>query len=333
MKNVIKRFTQFVNESMGSELKGIQPIRNFGYLSDAQRDELAADADTEARMEDFDGEVDNAMIDPLLNQLGAGLTRDDETYFDISVDLEAGEYTVHAIYDATYGTYGIRIHDKLDIPELPMTLPLPELFNQVVDGTVEYGEAPSDTEMEDYRGLSKKYSSRPMDGLEPDEMSRFNQLGKKVSDSRPNSRVRKNINEGDNPVHNLLRTAHNRMLDKHKEPFDLPSEFNTLTDDDKDHFKKIAMRTKNSREKNVDRNYQLGILTYYRNNPKKLLHILETEYFTPGSQLAAEIVDEFVNDDNMTIDELAQTVSSSDTHRGGSPERITQILTMYANRH
>ena len=34
MKNVIKRFTQFVNESMGSELKGIQPIRNFGYLSD-----------------------------------------------------------------------------------------------------------------------------------------------------------------------------------------------------------------------------------------------------------------------------------------------------------
>ena len=97
-KTILKRFTQFVNESMGSELKGIQPIRNFGYLSDAQRDELAADADTEARMEDFDGEVDNAMIDPLLNQLGAGLNRDDETYFDISVDLEAGEYTVHGIY-------------------------------------------------------------------------------------------------------------------------------------------------------------------------------------------------------------------------------------------
>jgi len=189
MKNVIKRFTQFVNESMGSNLKGIQPIRNFGYLSDAQRDELAADADTEARMEDFDGEVDNAMIDPVLSQIQTDLTRDDELYFDISVDLEAGEYTVHGIYDSTYGTYGVRIHDKFDIPELPITLPLPDLFNQVVDGTVEYGEAPSDTEMEDYRGLSKKYSSRPTDGLEPEEMSRFNQLGKKVSDSRPNSRV------------------------------------------------------------------------------------------------------------------------------------------------
>ena len=193
-KTIVKRFTQFINESIGSKLKGIQPIRNFGYVSDAQRDELVADADTEARMEEFDGEVDNAMIDPLLNQIQTGLTRDDETYFDISVDLEAGEYTVHAIYDATYGTHGIIIHDKLDIPELPMTLPLPELFNQVVDGTVEYGEAPSDIEMEDYRGLSKKYSSRPTDGLDPDMMSRFNQLAKKVSDSRPNSKVRGNLN-------------------------------------------------------------------------------------------------------------------------------------------
>jgi hypothetical protein len=193
-KQILKRFGQFVNESIGSKLKGIQPVRNFGYVSDAQRDELAVDADTEARMEDFDGEIDNAMIDPLLNQIQTDLTRDDETYFDISVDLEAGEYTVHAMYDATYGTYGIRIHDKLDIPELPMTLPLPELFNQVIDGTVEYGEAPSATEMEDYRGLSKKYSSHPTDGLEPDEMSRFRQLGKKVSDSRPNSKVRGNLN-------------------------------------------------------------------------------------------------------------------------------------------
>ena len=189
MKTIIKRFTQFVNESMGSDLKGIQPIRNFGYLSDAQRDELAVDMDAEARMEDFDGEVDNAMIDPVLSQIQTDLTRDDELYFDIRVDLEAGEYTVHGIYDSTYGTYGVRIHDKLDIPELPITLPLPDLFNQVVDGTVEYGEAPSDTEMEDYRGLAQKYSSRPTDGLEPEEMSRFNQLGKKVSASRPNSRV------------------------------------------------------------------------------------------------------------------------------------------------
>lgn len=279
MKNqIVKRFGQFVNESMGSKrskLKGIQPIRNFGYLSDAQRDELAADADTEARMEDFDGDVDNAMIDPLLNQIQTDLTRDDELYFDISVDLEAGEYTVHAIYDATYGTYGIRIHDKLDIPELPMTLPLPDLFNQVVDGTVE-------------------------------------------------------LNEGDNPVHNLVRTAHNRMTGKHTEPVDFESEFNKLTDDDKDHFKKIANRTKDFRKAELSRNALLIIPTYYRNNPKKLLHILEDECFTPGSQLAAEIVDEFVNDDNMTIDELAQTVSANATHRGGSPERITKILTMYA---
>ena len=65
-KTIVKRFTQFINESIGSKLKGIQPIRNFGYVSDAQRDELVADADTEARMEEFDGEVDNAMIDPLI---------------------------------------------------------------------------------------------------------------------------------------------------------------------------------------------------------------------------------------------------------------------------
>jgi len=165
---------------------------------------------------------------------------------------------------------------------------------------------------------------------EIDLTGRDSNSGDSDSSMDKDSRDRRNINEGDNPVHNLLRTAHNRMTGKHTEPVDVESEFNTLTDDDKDHFKKIAMRTKNSREKNVDHGSQLGIPTYYRNNPKKLLHILEDEYFTPGSQLAAEIVDEFVNDDSMTIDELAQTVSSSDTHRGGSPERITKILTMYA---
>ena len=168
---------------------------------------------------------------------------------------------------------------------------------------------------------------------EIDLTGRDSNSGDSDSSMDKDSRDRRNINEGDNPVHNLLRTAHNRMLDKHKEPFDLPSEFNTLTDDDKDHFKKIAMRTKNSREKNIDRSYQLGIPTYYRNNPKKLLHILEDECFTPGSQIAAEIVDEFVNDDNMTIDQLAQAVSASDTHRGTSPERMKKLLTMYANRH
>ena len=168
---------------------------------------------------------------------------------------------------------------------------------------------------------------------EIDLTGRDSNSGDSDSSMDKDSRDRRNINEGDNPVHNLLRTAHNRMLDKHKEPFDLPSEFITLTDDDKDHFKKIAMRTKNSREKNIDRSYQLGIPTYYRNNPKKLLHILEDECFTPGSQIAAEIVDEFVNDDNMTIDQLAQAVSASDTHRGTSPERMKKLLTMYANRH
>ena len=168
---------------------------------------------------------------------------------------------------------------------------------------------------------------------EIDLTGRDSNSGDSDSSMDKDSRDRRNINEGDNPVHNLLRTAHNRLLDKHKEPFDLPSEFNTLTDDDKDHFKKIAMRTKNSRENEIDdvkQRHSLTVPAYYRNNPKKLLHILEDEYFTPGSQLAAEIVDEFMNDDSMTIAELAQTVSSSDTHRGGSPERITNILTMYA---
>mgnify|MGYP006955073628 CR=1 FL=1 len=51
------------------------------------------------------------------------------------------------------------------------------------------------------------------------------------------------INEGDNPVHNLVRTAHNRMTGKHTEPVDFESEFNKLTDDDKDHFKKIVLYT------------------------------------------------------------------------------------------
>ena len=174
---------------MGSDLKGVQPIRNFGYLSDAQRDELAADFDTEARMEDFDGEVDNAMRDQFINRLSIDPSQLEEAYFDISVDLEAGEYTVHGIYDSTYGTYGVRIHDKLDVPELPITLPLPDLFYKVVDGTVEYGEPLTGDETEEYGSLAKKMPSNFGAGLSSDEMGRLNQLGKKRSASRPGSRV------------------------------------------------------------------------------------------------------------------------------------------------
>ena len=165
---------------------------------------------------------------------------------------------------------------------------------------------------------------------EIDLTGRDSNSGDSDSSMDKDSRDRRNINEGDNPVHNLLRTAHNRMTGKHTEPVDFESEFNKLTDDDRDRFNKVANRTKDFRKAELSRNALLIIPTYYRNNPKKLLHILEDECFTPGSQLAAEIVDEFVNDDNMTIDELAQTVSANATHRGTSPERITEILTRYA---
>jgi hypothetical protein len=196
----------------------------------------------------------------------------------------------------------------------------------------------SDRELADYRKMHTKDSrdSRINSLLAKgfDEVQNLHSIGK-VSDQELADVIkirtdRRNINEGDNPVHNLVRTAHNRMTGKHTEPVDFESEFNKLTDDDKDHFKKIANRTKDFRKAELSRNALLIIPTYYRNNPKKLLHILEDECFTPGSQLAAEIVDEFVNDDNMTIDDLAQTVSANATHRGGSPERITKILTMYA---
>ena len=172
---------------------------------------------------------------------------------------------------------------------------------------------------------------------EIDLTGRDSNSGDSDSSMDKDSRDRRNINEGDNPAHNLLRDVH--QMNKDTGRFDpkyadyLNSRYNKLTADDRDRFGKVAMRTKDSRQNEIDdvnQRHSLTVPAYYRNNPKKLLHILEDEYFTPGSQLAAEIVDEFVNDDSMTIAELAQTVSSSDTHRGGSPERITNILTMYA---
>lgn len=194
MKNLIKNFSQFVNESKGSDLTGNQPIQNFGFLSDSQIAELLKNSDSnlEYRMEDFHGEVINAMIDPVLDKIGADPYEEPylTAYFDINVDLNAGEYTVNGIYDATDGTYATILHSKLEIPELPMTLPLPDLFYQVVDGTIEYGEMPSDTEMEDYRSLAGKHSSNKKDGLSSDEMDRFNKLGGRISAARPNSKTK-----------------------------------------------------------------------------------------------------------------------------------------------
>ena len=143
------------------------------------------------------------------------------------------------------------------------------------------------------------------------------------------------VNEGDNPAHNFLRKTHKHITGEepnpeYKDHRALTAEFDAMSDTDQERFYKVADRTRNFREADVSRAKQSGIAAYYRNNPNRLLRIIEDECFTPGSQIAAEIVDEFVNDDNMTIDQLAQTVSSKTTHRGISPESMKDLLTRYA---
>lgn len=163
----------------------------------------------------------------------------------------------------------------------------------------------------------------------------FNHNGMKVvvveGDDGPFVYIKPSVNEGDNPAHNLIRTAHNRAIGKHTGPFDPISDWSKMTDDEKDRFDKVADRTKNFRKADISRNEASIIAGFYRNNPNRLLMILENDFYTVGSEVAADIVDQFVNDPTMTIDQLAQEVSSSATHRKPSPEWVIKLLTRYAH--
>jgi len=167
----------------------------------------------------------------------------------------------------------------------------------------------------------------------------FNHNGMTVvvidGDDGPFVYIKPSVNEGDNPAHNFLRKTHKHKTGEEPNPKyngeELEREFGAMSDTDKDRFEKVADRTRNFRKADVSRAKESVIAAFYRNNPNRLLLILDDAYFTRGSEVATDIVDKFVNDPSMTLTQLAQEVSSSDTHRETSPESVIRLLTMYAN--
>jgi hypothetical protein len=171
---IIKRFTQFVNEAndessryfdtersmkdfgITSDLSNsLQEHPNFGYLSDDQVYQIIKKYDPDGNrdlaeiMSDWAGEVFEAMQRPIVDKIDLAKYEEEadssNVFFDVTVDLPKSTYTVWDIYNASAtsptalpGKLGIRdwfnVYEKFEIPELPITLSIPKIFYEVVEG-------------------------------------------------------------------------------------------------------------------------------------------------------------------------------------------------------
>jgi hypothetical protein len=150
MKKLIKGFQQFVNESLTDDetrelfqmgfgttaepkIETGQDVSfpNWLYLSDDQYNELGLDMSNEA--ERLYDEIQTEMLAPVDSLT---ITAENYPYVHITVDLIDRTYTIHGVYDADPGTYSVTINHMIDnagIVYLPMTLPLPDKFIQLLD--------------------------------------------------------------------------------------------------------------------------------------------------------------------------------------------------------
>jgi hypothetical protein len=108
---------------------------DFAFLTPSQIDDLKnSDHSVIQRIEDNDNDVECQMIDLIVDKLN--LDRDNEYYFDITVSLNDLTFTINSIHESDYGTYNIIVNDKLDLPQLPMTLPMPHLFSMIINNNL-----------------------------------------------------------------------------------------------------------------------------------------------------------------------------------------------------
>jgi hypothetical protein len=198
MKRLIKGFSQFVNESRGTridhfgnlitdpDLSGqAMPFHHIAYLSDEQIEDLDLSDDDIIDMDDAFDEVMTAMVDPLLQKIGFDDRHDemlhyDVVYYDITVDLVNGTYTLHGVYEATATDEYLRINKPIKVSaQLPITLPIPDL----VSGILQYGE--NCPNIEDLRRLGLTQGSvdyQRIDGPSKEEREELTKLAKEWSD-------------------------------------------------------------------------------------------------------------------------------------------------------
>ena len=196
MKKLIKGFQQFVNESNGhhSDLSGQSvSFQNFAFLSDEQLENLDLSAQDQ---EDAFDEVATAMIGQLDQKIGLNTDSEemyyDLEYYDITVDLENGTYTLHGVYEADAATYSLNINKPIEVnAKLPMTLPLPQVVSDILSNGYERIDGPGEEERTEYRQLAKDWTETsrqyPKDAdskFGDEKMKRFNDLGRKMTNPR-----------------------------------------------------------------------------------------------------------------------------------------------------
>ena len=107
----------------------------FAFLTQSQIDDLKnSDHTVIQRIENNDVDLQCQMIDLISDKLN--LDRDNEYYFDITVSINDLTFTINSIHNSDYGTYNIIVNDKLDLPQLPITLTMPQLFTKIINNNL-----------------------------------------------------------------------------------------------------------------------------------------------------------------------------------------------------
>jgi hypothetical protein len=109
-------------------------FQNFSCLTETQFNDLVKNNDElNERCFDNHDELHFQMIDLIHKSLETNVNFDDELYYDIETNIDEKSFTLKSIHESTYGTYSIILHKKLNVPELPITLKLPELFDKIIN--------------------------------------------------------------------------------------------------------------------------------------------------------------------------------------------------------
>jgi len=186
MQKLIKGFQQFVNESRETrpDLSGqVMPFQNIAFLSDEQLEDLDLSDEDIRDLEDAGDEMTLAMLDPLIQKIGLDTDPDerdyDLEYYDITVDLGNGTYTLHGVYEADATSYSLNIKQPIEASaQLPITLPIPDL----VSGILQYGEGTANIEDLRRLGLTSGVDYQRIDGPSKEEREEFTKLDKEWSD-------------------------------------------------------------------------------------------------------------------------------------------------------
>ena len=109
----------------------------FAFLNDSQFNELTSnDAKLKQKCFDFHCDIETQMIEQIHEALNNQISFDDELFYDIEVSLDSMTFKVNAIHEASNGTHAIQLFEPLNLTELPIVLPMPTLFNQIIEDKI-----------------------------------------------------------------------------------------------------------------------------------------------------------------------------------------------------